>query len=345
MKVTIGPATLYRGDCTDVLAGLPDASIHSCVVDPPYGLTFMGAKWDVDVPDKLVWSHVLRVLKPGSHLLSFFGTRTYHRGVVQIEDAGFEIRDQLAWIFGNGFPKSHDVSKGIDKLAGAERKVTRPASRPAQPGDHISFDVRPSTERERRDIPATSDAAQWQGWGTALKPAQEPIVLARKPFPGTVAANVLATGCGALNIAGSRVETTDVLPIFERTGGTTDTTCYQMGQARVTGHEVRRRWPANVIHDGSDEIHSGLGEAARFFYCAKASKKDRGEGNTHPTVKPTALMAHLCRMVTPPNGVVIDPFMGSGSTGVAAIRDGFGFIGIERDPAFFDIAVERMRAI
>lgn len=361
------PYTLHLGDCLAVLRTIPDCSIDSIVTDPPYGLTsarpggrseatrgavmggFMGLAWDSDIPAVEVWAECLRVLKPGGHLLAFAGTRTQHRMACRIEDAGFELRDMIAWVYGSGFPKSKNLR-----------------------GD-------------------------WQGWGTALKPALEPITVARKPLIGTVAANVLAHGTGALNIDGCRV------------GG------------------VDGRWPANLIHDGSPEViaafpdapgqmayisttapslktsnvygrmsregeassdsdNAGVvgfkmkpgarrldaGSAARFFYCAKASRTDRNEGcegmpelpslkldptsamardgnrgtgvaaNHHPTVKPTDLMAYLCRLVTRPGGKVLDPFMGSGSTGKACMREGFKFIGIEREAPYLAIAEARI---
>ena len=295
---------LRLGDCYDVLRTLPEASVDSIVTDPPYGLSFMGKRWDYDVPYIDVWFQCLRVLKPGGHLLAFAGTRTQHRMAVRIEDAGFDIRDMIAWVYGSGFPKSHNLD-----------------------GD-------------------------WQGWGTALKPALEPITVARKPFPGTVAANVLEHGTGALNVDGCRVAH----------GSDVDLTMVQRQQAEGTGNAVGKgwvasilgkeipmykpggRWPANLIHDGSEEPCALLGDAARFFYCAKASKADRGEGNNHPTVKPTDLMRYLCRLVTPPGGLVLDPFMGSGSTGKAAVLEGFRFLGIEREESYLAIAKARIDA-
>ncbi len=349
---------LYNGDCLEIMRSMPDNSIDSIVTDPPYGLSFMGKKWDYDVPSVEIWAECLRVLKPGGHLLAFAGTRTQHRMAVRIEDAGFEIRDMIAWVYGSGFPKSLDVSKAIDKAAGAERDVigvredfAKRMSLSKRPGTaNVGGYVNPQAAGEIT-APATDDARQWHGWGTTLKPALEPITVARKPLIGTVVANVLEHGTGALNIDGCRVAT----------------------EGNVLG-----RWPANLIHDGSDEVvagfpqsqvsgsakngarsdatpegifgkrpqgqlHNDSGSAARFFYCAKASKKDRGEGNAHPTVKPTDLMAYLCRLVTPPGGVVLDPFMGSGSTGKAAQREGFRFIGIEREPAYMEIASSRIR--
>ena len=344
------------GDCRDVLKTLDENSIDACVTDPPYGLSFMGKSWDYDVPSADTWREVYRVLKPGAHLLSFFGSRTYHRGVVQIEDAGFEIRDQIMWVYGSGFPKSLDVSKAIDKAA------------------------------------ATDAARQWDGWGTALKPSHEPIVVARKPLIGTVAENVQRFETGAINIDGCRISTSDDLnggayavngkrSVSQSLHGNTG-----MNQpGKTVGSEFCQptgRWPANLIHDGSDEVLAGFpseagaaapvhklkadkfrnsygalkgnvdeagsafrndkGSAARFFYCAKASRSERGEGNNHPTVKPLALMHYLVRLVTPPGGTVIDPFAGSGSTILAALAEGFKPIGVELDPKHAEVIEARL---
>jgi len=369
-----------------VLRTLPDCSVDAVVTDPPYGLSFMGKKWDYDVPSVEVWAECLRVLKPGGHLLAFAGTRTQHRMAVRIEDAGFEIRDLIAWVYGSGFPKSLDVSKAIDKAAGVEREVIGVNAELAKKQTAKTDTAAYGNYGAAGGVitaPATDAARQWAGWGTALKPALEPITVARKPLSGTVAENVLRHGTGALNVDGCRV------------GGSTG------------------RWPANLIHDGSEEVvglfphthashnqtrtesdnqrgvygggyhhepgsrktgYGDPGSAARFFYCAKASKSDRNEGldgftpattsdgravaadnayqrgkteraNTHPTVKPTDLMRYLCRLVTPPGGVVLDPFMGSGSTGKAAILEGFQFIGIEREAEYVEIAKARIAAV
>ena len=338
--ITSEGVKLIHGDCLDVLKGMPDNSVDSIVTDPPYGLSFMGKKWDYDVPEQAIWEECLRVLKPGGHLLAFAGTRTQHRMAVRIEDAGFEIRDMIAWVYGSGFPKSMDVSKAIDKAAGAQREIL------SERTNRSSFDPEKQGgggfQRGTIQVttPATDAARQWQGWGTALKPALEPITVARKPFKGTVAANVLEWETGAINVDGCRVATSEILgrPQAEqlffsglKNNGYNDNSDKRGG-----------RWPANLIHDGSDEPTELLGAAARFFYCAKTSKKDRGEGNIHPTVKPTELMAYLCRLVTPPCGVVLDPFMGSGSTGKAAVREGFRFIGIEMDAEYLAIAEARI---
>ena len=583
--VTIGAATLHLGDCQAVLPTLPPASIDAVVCDPPYGLGFMGKAWDHGVPSADVWRDVLRVLKPGGHLLAFGGTRTYHRMACAIEDAGFEIRDQIGWVFGSGFPKSLDVSKAIDKAAGVER--TEIIGKSARHGGGIvgagtSYEISP----EVPDIyaPATDAARQWQGWGTALKPAFEPlviaqkphdfevlahivggqlcevdsfavtdtswseplrqlgfsntasslreclggllpmaskfttetrialttglrtlksslsritrgttipvetpsdgpwstaldavslsrsvlancerlrvttagelaidwsadeedgqgesvrpnwrsIVVARRPLAGTLTANVQAHGTGALNIDGCRIEANGGRPhrvidpkpeangaVYagrREAGGGFD------GGSKAAGETTLGRWPANLIHDGSAEVvalfpadagaaapvrtrsgdkfrttygafkgdideagstfHADSGSAARFFYCAKASKGDREDGcdhvapihrangnkwtdqdyrvargdrppsaesgprrNHHPTVKPTDLMRYLCRLITPPGGVVLDPFMGSGSTGRGALLEGFGFVGIEREADYFAIAQARIRAV
>ena len=369
------------GDCLAVMRTLDDSSVDSIVTDPPYELGFMGKSWDASgVAFRVeVWREALRVLKPGGHLLAFSGSRTYHRMAVAIEDAGFEIRDQIMWVYGSGFPKSLDVSKAIDAAAGAEQAH------------------------------ATPEAQRWQGWGTALKPAHEPIVVARKPLVGTVAANVLAHGTGALNIDGCRVQHAsedDLLTSQAKNPGRSDMVSSQVyGRGRPQQSvNSSGRWPANLIHDGSEEVvgmfpdlhghgsvkkkdthgwFGGLegerlvtggdsGSAARFFYSAKASKRDRDEGldamqsgelrrvnsgglehdprwapivrkNIHPTVKPTDLMRYLCRLVTPPGGLVLDPFTGSGSTGKGAVLEGFRFLGIELSPEYTEIARARIR--
>lgn len=366
---------IHHGNCLDVMKGMPDNSVDSIVTDPPYGLSFMGKKWDYDVPEQAIWEECLRVMKPGGHLLAFAGTRTQHRMAVRIEDAGFEIRDMIAWVYGSGFPKSHNLKD------------------------------------------------EWLGWGTALKPALEPITVARKPFKGTVAANVLEHGTGALNIDGCRINPGELVPgggNGKANNGGNFAGEYRGERPKVEPH-TSGRWPANLIHDGSEDVveqfpvttsgggnKSGrkekgvcygkygapdpdvrdidTGSAARFFYCAKTSRKDRNEGldgfegqtpsdktgrkegsvglvgnpdnkgqtanpfangggisqNNHPTVKPTDLMAYLCRLVTPPGGTVLDPFMGSGSTGKAAMREGFRFIGIEMDADYLAIAEARI---
>jgi DNA modification methylase len=536
--------TLLLGNCLEKLAEMPDCSIDAIVTDPPYGLSFMGKKWDYDVPGEDIWRECLRVLKPGGHLLAFAGTRTQHRMAVRIEDAGFEIRDMIAWVYGSGFPKSLDVSKAIDKASGAERKIISETKTNSGGMAHISktnaeHGFRPAAYNGHSlddsaknciqiTAPATPEAQQWDGWGTALKPALEPITVARKPFKGTVAANVLAHGTGGINVDGCRVGTE---PGGWGGGGSA---LYEGGLSRDGGEArpVAGRWPANLIHDGSDEVvglfpqttggssgprvatrernkgwcnsspgdgvaaidnYGDSGSAARFFYCAKTSKRERnagldmlqcisiqirdqwgsevhkvrlqvdmaqsrprvtggsdttadtewstvlfgnsttgpfpmgckcitrmatssttlletlnysarlstseniadvncamesstshvanvesasrwklsftsereaclpgvglvasqtqwtisdeGErpGNFHPTCKPIALMRYLCRLVTPPSGTVLDPFMGSGSTGIAAGAESFNFVGIELDPDYFAIAEQRIK--
>lgn len=354
------PVQLHVGDMREVLAGLDADAYESVVCDPPYGLSFMGKGWDRGVPGVEFWQEALRVAKPGAHLLAFGGTRTFHRLACAIEDAGWELRDCIMWVYGSGFPKSHDVSKAIDKAAGAEREKVLV---PTQPGNKVycgdSRTYSSSAHAGFRDIsaPATDAAKQWEGWGTALKPAWEPIIVARKPLAGTVAQNVLEHGTGAMNIDGCRV-----------------------GDTEQTSAAPPGRWPANVIHDGSDEVlalfpdcdgtvamtqHASggfsifpktemsrggtgvkdSGSAARFFYCSKASKKDRGADNNHPTVKPAALMRYLVKLVTPPGGTVLDPFMGSGSTGKAAVLEGFSFVGVDLNPDYVEIAKARINTV
>lgn len=564
---------LHHGNCIDVLRTMNDNSVDAIVTDPPYGLKFMGRKWDCDVPSTELWAECLRVLKPGGHMLAFAGTRTQHRMAVRIEDAGFEIRDMIAWVYGSGFSKSLDVSKAIDKAAGAVREVVGfdpvAAKRAAAVGTNAFGDYKGQTG----DVtaPATDAARLWQGWGTALKPALEtvtfaskpytdeqeldiilsnlirlearlwllssasaaeknstssqseygaacaiaqwsadeitstraalcdpmgmslfelatttslnivsswrrtlaeswsdgststtetksstttdwrtlkfslsqitpstiiracslpggfsvnastaeshfnaslsllqsirtlsateramsqaqhehqdagvkpnldPCIMARKPLEGTVAANVLAHGTGALNIDGCRVrdgsETGGEKPTYEANNGNA---VYGAGMGGGARENTQGRWPANLCHDGSAEVSELLRHATRFFYCAKASKRDRDEGlegfeaakttfaagtglrnngdgtprnqapsnkNIHPTVKPTDLMRYLCRLVTPPGGVVLDPFTGSGSTGKAALLEGFQFIGIEREQEYIEIASARINSV
>lgn len=377
--------TILQGDCIEVLKTLPENSVDSIVTDPPYGLEFMGKDWDapwkksevVKVTDKSTngifhdkgfnhgirfsrglfemqefqkwcesWAkEAYRVLKPGGHILAFGGSRTYHRLAAGIEDAGFEIRDQIMWVYGSGFPKSMNVGLALEKKG--------------------------------------LDPEEYAGWGTALKPAHEPIVMARKPLEGTVVDNLLAWGTGAINIDESRVpgEPVPINKLEEWSG---------FGQKTEPDYEQEinssGRFPANFIHDGSDEVaklfprskggaypakrgkavattfasgqetEGGFramgddGSAARFFYCAKTNTKERNDGlgkekNTHPTVKPTELMRYLIRLITPPAGVVLDPFMGSGSTGRAAVIDGFSFIGIDQNPEYVEIAKKRVAAV
>ena len=365
------------GDCRQLLAAMPSESVDAIVTDPPYELGFMGKGWDASgiAYDTDVWRQALRVLKPGGHLLAFGGSRTYHRMAVAIEDAGFEILDCIMWLYGSGFPKSHDISKAIDREAGAVREVvgTKVGTRGAAGTgmEHSMPGKATGVKQERCDVditaPATPEAKRWDGWGTALKPAHEPIVVARKPLRGTVAGNVLAYGTGAINVDGCRVGTEGGTrgADYDKTG------LFGIGGKCVITQLESGRWPANVIHDGSEEVVAGFpGEEARFFYCAKASASDRDEGldgftevrvfgdggasldgisntssgrrNFHPTVKPTDLMRYLVRLVTPPGGLVLDPFTGSGSTGKAAVLEGFRFVGCELTPEYHAIAEARI---
>lgn len=371
---------VYHEPNLETMKRMQDNSIDAIVTDPPYGLAFMGKKWDYDVPSIEIWQECLRVLKPGGHLLAFAGTRTQHRMAVRIEDAGFEIRDMIMWVYGSGFPKSHDISKAIDKAAGAEREVVgaNPTFRKMQE-NASNYNLQ---RNEFITAPATPEAQQWDGWGTALKPAVEPITVARKPLQGTVAENVLTWGTGGINIDGCRVGTE------ERTyNGMSAKTPKGAGTFRDDSwtpkeysNTVKGRFPANLIHDGSEEVvgmfpesdsksgkpnrkaklkgdeifggklgaitgteHRDSGSAARFFYQAKADKGERGQGNTHPTVKPIDLMRYLCRLVTPPGGIVYDPFTGSGTTLIAAHEEGFNWIGSEMTKEYWDIAVQRIK--
>jgi len=371
---------LYHGDCLEVMPSLADSSVDAIVTDPPYGLSFMGKNWDHGVPGVEFWREALRVAKPGAHLAAFGGTRTYHRLACAIEDAGWEIRDGVCWLYGSGFPKSLDIGKAIDKAAGALGTQAQGFNTAGGKENYTAQDKSFRSAYGYQYVPATPSAATWDGWGTALKPAWEPITLARKPFPGTVAANVLAHGTGGLNIDGCRVGHNELPKTAIRTAprysGRTMANGQRGGkQTGIAGADPLGRWPANVVHDGSAEVLAGFpenaahkgegvsknpwlgggrwsdantyadsGSAARFFYCAKADKRDRDEGNNHPTVKPTDLMAWLARLVTPPNGVILDLFAGSGSTGKAAAREGFRFIGIEKEAEYLEIAARRIRA-
>lgn len=392
--------TVIQGDCLDVMPTLDADSIDVIITDPPYGLDFMGKAWDHGIPGVPFWTAALRVAKPGAHLVAFGGTRTHHRLMCALEDAGWEIRDCLMWLYGTGFPKSLAVSKAIDKAAGAER--TEVVGRYQPPEMDKPWNLRNVTDerivtlsassRNNLDItaPATDAAKQWSGWGTALKPAWEPIILARKPLVGTVAANVQEHGTGAINIDATRVAvdpTADArqLRTMQRGQRIDDTSGQTWGMSKNAGDvpQVVRpngRWPANLVLDEeagalldaqTGESRSGAprlvrgrgglfapsadgvpcgpqygdaGGASRFFYCAKASRSERGEGNNHPTVKPLALMQWLVKLVAPPGGLVLDPFVGSGTTGVAAKAEGFQFLGIEQDANYVTIANARIAA-
>jgi DNA modification methylase len=368
-----GKVTLYPGDCRDSIRLLADNSIDSCVCDPPYALVsiqkrfgganakpandgdvyarasagFMGKQWDTGETAFAAefWAEVYRVLKPGAHVVAFSGTRTYHRMACAIEDAGFEIRDQLAWCYFSGFPKSHDVAKQMDKSAGHSAPMAGALK------ESTIGQVAKGTEYERTDkgAPITPGAVKWSGWGTALKPAWEPICFARKPLVGTVAANVMEHGTGALNIDGCRVG--DSGGTATVAGDRHNTTVHAFGDGLgAQGGSIvdigKGMWPANILTDGSDEVIAAFGDASdnvsRLYYSAKADKLDR-IGSKHPTVKPVDLMQWLCRLVTPPGGTVLDPFAGSGSTGEAAWREGFTAILCERETEYQADIQERMR--
>ncbi|MEQ1698019.1 MAG: site-specific DNA-methyltransferase, partial [Hyphomicrobiaceae bacterium] len=373
--------TLYLGDCVEVMAALDPGSVDACVTDPPYELGFMGKAWDKAggvASDPATWARVHALLKPGGHTVAFAGSRTYHRIASAIEAADFEIRDQLMWLYGSGFPKSHDISKCIDKRGGVHRgKAGAPIM--GRDGKFLAGYAR-TTKGEA----VFDDAKQWEGWGTALKPAHEPIALARKRFTGTVTDNVLAHGTGALNVDACRVAAEKLTGWGGKAAGGNTWDGSNCGLAKNgTATLSEGRWPANVITDGSLEVleafPASAREAIRFFYAPKADRAEREFGmdeairltgeeikgrkagsagsqtaasgiqntpvaNFHPTVKPIDLMAWLCRLVTPPGGTVLEPFMGSGSTGIAAVRHGFRFIGIEKSPEYFDIARRRIQA-
>lgn len=462
------------GDNILSLKKIPENSVDSIVTDPPYGLSFMGKKWDYDVPSVEFWKEVYRVLKPGGHVLSFGGTRTYHRMVVNIEDAGFEIRDQIMWLYGSGFPKSHNIGKSVDKLQGNDREVVGEVKQPRMNND---FGKGNHNERKIKELDITKGQSPYEGWGTALKPANEPICVARKPLSEkTIAENVIKWGTGGINIDGCRIGTDDKLT-RPNVNGYKDNSIYSNKQ--INGGDkngifddygsIEGRFPANIILEclcdevikgekgGLKEFHrkdsgsiygggKGLGDtkgnyisgdkgdihtnpmcpcrlldeqsgvlksgamngeynntimknepgirdgkevkltskassggASRFFYQAKVSKAERNMGldgfetkitpnslgalgrksledrledksnpiiskNNHPTIKPVSLMAYLCRLVTPPNGIVLDPFMGSGSTGIAAQLEGFRFVGMEMDGDYFKIAEARINS-
>ena len=432
----IGAATLINADCRVAMQAMDENSVDSIVCDPPYGLSFMGKGWDHGVPGVEFWAAALRVAKPGAYLLAFGGTRTFHRLACAIEDAGWEIRDCVMWMYGSGFPKSLNVQLAMNKAAAGHPQGGADPTSPnhgkfkggCSPDNPVGqgFGAGAAAFMEEQGEARGGDGGPWQGWGTALKPAWEPIILARKPLIGTVAANVQQYGTGGLNIDGCRVPVDVVADSSQiRTMNRNEREGSDgWGMSTVTGDtpqvvHAEGRWPANLIHDGSEEVlecfpdskgqlamtgkrsqggvygtvtqdgegvepRNDTGSAARFFYAAKASKSDRDEGladmpdrvlamsnqakaeqargnlnaatsgmnsgkirkNNHPTVKPTELMRYLCRLVTPPGGTVLDPFMGSGSTGKATLKEGFKFVGIELDEehGYFDIACARIRS-
>lgn len=441
---------LMQGDNMESLRKLPDNSIDSVVTDPPYGLSapknsgktskggFMNKKWDYDVPTVEFWSEVYRVLKPGGHVLSFGGTRTYHRMAVNIEDAGFEIRDQIQWIYGSGFPKSLNIGKAVDKLNGDEREVVGingTMNNHRGDGSHMMLSSSGVEVRDREDNIITKGESEFEGWGTALKPANEPICVARKPLSEkSVAENVLKWRTGGINVDGCRVGYRDesdkksleaaaslnkkliyggnsmnesitikelnindegrfpanlILECIcdevikgekgEKTTIQTNINNKEANWFRSAGGDKEERWNFNDkgdIHTNPNcpcrlmDEHSDKGGASRFFYQAKVSKAERNMGldgfeekkkwlkggggsgisarenvvakNSHPTVKPINLMSYLCRLITPPGGIVLDPFMGSGSTGISAQLEGFRFVGMEMDEDYFKIAEARI---
>lgn len=400
-----GRLDLRKGDCLEIMDSLPPNSIDSIVCDPPYHLLstvkrfgganaapakegadglyarasrgFMGKEWDGgDIAFRPeTWAKALRVLKPGGHLVAFSAPKCSHRMVCAIEDAGFEIRDGLMWLFGTGFPKSHDISKAIDKDAGIWRGKCGPITIAEQTSKGTEY------ERTPKGDPVTAAAAKWQGYGTALKPAYEPICLARKPLEGTNAENVLEWGVGALNIDACRVEAGGETWAGRELPNAKDGVTWGGALNTSSSSHPLGRWPANVVTDGSDEVVSmfpdsggsgpartlkrgardgesgwamadapgelrdaGSGSAARFFYSAKASKHDRANSK-HPTVKPVSLMRWLCKLVTPPDGLILDPFAGSGTTGAAAHLEGFRAILCERE-AEYQVDIEnRLREL
>ena len=433
---------LLLGDCIDKLKELDDNSVDSIVTDPPYGLSFMGKTWDYDVPSQEIFEECLRVLKPGGHLLSFAGSRTYHRMAVRVEDAGFEIRDQIMWIYGSGFPKSMNISKYIDKKFGTEKIVGQGKAGKTALGQSSGYNKTYNPHEYNITEPGSELAEQWNGWGTALKPAHEPIVMARKPLSEkTIVDNVLKYGTGGINIDESRIPmSSDDEEMLNAKSSKNPTSNYKENTTKKYGDyekdiatppHQQGRFPANIIFDeaagkildeqsgiskstggrsgnkegvGQNGIYGqyngevrdenpGLGDvggASRFFYCPKTSKRDRNEGldefedkyyaagnqakaelkrgnvdfnsnkgkgrderhnhnqvgvskNNHPTVKPTDLMLYLIRLVTPKGGTTLDPFMGSGSTGKAAVRGGFDFVGIEREKEYMEIAEARIQ--
>jgi hypothetical protein len=397
----------YLGNCLDIMSVLPESFVDSIITDPPYGLEFMGREWDRGVPGVPFWQAALRVAKPGAILMAFGGSRTFHRLATAIEDAGWELRDCMSWMYGTGMPKGQDISKALDKRAGAKREVVGtkaglPGYREGPTGDNAVYGAGLANGSAKCEItaPATDLAIQWQGWNTTLKPAWEPIIVAMKPLDGTFAENAEKWGVAGFNIDecriplnGEIVHTPQSDPAkrlgvvgadFGFSRGSTET-MHAAQRASIERTNSLGRWPANVLLDdeaaasldaqtgvlksgtgakkkksaagyqgnalgkesrpeGTPNVEYGdAGGASRFFWCAKAAKSERGEGNDHTTVKPIKLMEYLCRLTkTPTGGIVLDPFMGSGTTGIAAQNVGRDFIGIELDPHYFEIARGRL---
>jgi DNA modification methylase len=378
--------TILYGHNITILKTFPDNHFDALVTDPPYGIAFMNKKWDYDVPSVALWREAFRVLKPGGHLLSFGGTRTYHRMVVNIEDAGFEIRDQLAWLYGQGFPKNLDIGKALDKAAGEVREVREVREKVQSYGgkNRVFGSDKDRFGKIEITIPASDDAKKFDGWGTALKPAQEPICMARKLFKGTVHENIKKWQVGGLNILESRIpfldesdraETTDKNQHGDFSSGARENKVFGVDDRPRDNYEADGRFPANVIFDAeaAEMLNVQNPGAARFFYVAKPSQFERDKGlghlekrkvndgrqtemdtpfqrgeslraNTHVTVKPIDLMAYLIKLVTPKNGLVLDPFCGSGSTGIACKLNHYNFVGIDNDLEACQIAEARLKA-
>jgi site-specific DNA-methyltransferase (adenine-specific) len=445
MEIIVEGSTIYNGDCLEVMDTIDKCSVDSVVTDPPYHLTsivkrfgkegsapaqfgtdgaftrtskgFMGKEWDGgDIAFQAnTWRKCYELLKPGGHLIAFSGSRTYHRMAVAIEDAGFEIRDQCIWLYGSGFPKSHNIGREIDKKQGNDREVVGEV----RAGKNaLGQDSGWNKHNNRTQIEITKGNSDWEGWGTALKPAHEPMVLARKPLSEkSVADNVMKYGTGAINIDGCRIEGQSedterkkVVRKARSTDGvwTDDNSGMKSEGSEYADADPRGRWPSNIMHDGSEQVqsifpetsstevsrertHKGIwsagelaeseqlmpaygdqGNASRYFYCAKTSKEERNFGlhgfknqvavgmsgrsdgslgsitmnkNVHPTVKPVELMRYLVRLVTPKGGLVLDPFMGSGSTGMGAREEDFRFVGIEKEEEYYEIAKARIKNV
>ena len=384
---------LHNHDCLEVIKMMieDEVFVDSIVTDPPYELGFMGRSWDSTgiAFQKETWELCFKVLKPGGHLLAFSGSRTYHRMAVAIEDAGFEIRDQVMWLYGSGFPKSMNIGKTLDKKLGNEREVIDKGKPMSSLG--VMHDDNWQSDSEYNE---TKGNSEYEGWGTALKPAHEPLVLARKPLSEkSVVDNVLKHRTGAINIDGCRVEgdtenveRKKVVRKSRDENGvwTNDNSGMKAEGSEYADADPRGRFPSNVMHDGSDSIKKLFEDKSRYFYCAKTSKAERNQGldnlptkkassmpgrrnpddmkdskidndvtsrfvtqkkNIHPTVKPIKLMKYLCRLITPKGGTVLDPFMGSGSTGMAAKEENFDFVGIEKEEEYFNIASARIESI
>ena len=414
---------LHNGDCLNVLKMMieDEVFVDSIVTDPPYELGFMGRSWDSTgiAFQKETWELCFKVLKPGGHLLAFSGSRTYHRMAVAIEDAGFEIRDQVMWLYGSGFPKSMNVGKALDKKLGNERESFGTKLKKA--GDMRGGNYVKGGDYKSIEIEITKGNTEWEGWGTALKPAHEPLVLARKPLSeNSVVDNVLKHRTGGINIDECRVEGNDAKypdtnPDFRDQGRqskenmgidklsfgqtenvkrkkvvrksrdengvwTNDNSGMKAEGSEYADADPRGRFPSNVMHDGSGSIKELFEDKSKYFYCAKTSKAERNQGldnfikknkvfngqspnaskdmkgveqkfttkpsaNIHPTVKPIKLMKYLCRLITPKGGTILDPFMGSGSTGMAAKEENFDFIGIEKEEEYFNIASARIESV